>query len=140
MPGVHEQRETAESFGAEADRYDRARPSYPAELVSRLATTGLDVLDVGCGTGALAAEIRSALPRATIWGVDLVAGMLAGGRIRWQAIRDHALPVQGDSERLPFPDGAFDLVTCTNSFHHYPDQERAVAEMHRVLKPGRKRR
>ena len=55
---------------------------------------------------------------------------------RWHSLRDQALPVQGDSERLPFQDGAFDIVTCANSFHHYPHQDRAVAEMHRVLKPG----
>jgi ubiquinone/menaquinone biosynthesis C-methylase UbiE len=46
------------------------------------------------------------------------------------------LPVQGDSERLPFGSGIFDFVTCANSFHHYPRQEMAVIEMHRVLKPG----
>ena len=46
------------------------------------------------------------------------------------------LPVRGDSERLPFESGAFDIVTCANSFHHYPRQERAVAEMRRVLRPG----
>ncbi len=91
---------------------------------------------MGCGTGVFAARIAAALPRATIWGVDLVAGMLAGGRERWQALRDQAAPVQGDSERLPFADGAFDVVTCANSFHHYPHQDRAVAEMYRVLKPG----
>ena len=45
-------------------------------------------------------------------------------------------PVQGDSERLPFASGTFDFVTCANSFHHYPRQDRAVAEMHRVLRPG----
>jgi ubiquinone/menaquinone biosynthesis C-methylase UbiE len=94
------------------------------------------ILDVGCGTGVFAAGIAAALPRATIWGVDLVEGMLTGGRERWQALRDQAVPVQGDSERLPFPDGAFDAVTCANSFHHYPHQNRAVAEMYRVLKPG----
>ena len=42
----------------------------------------------------------------------------------------------GDSERLPFESGAFDIVTCANSFHHYPRQDRAVAEMRRVLRPG----
>ena len=50
--------------------------------------------------------------------------------------RAHVLPVRGDSERLPFESGAFDIVTCANSFHHYPRQERAVAEMRRVLRPG----
>ena len=46
-------------------------------------------------------------------------------------------PVRGDSERLPFESGAFDIVTCANSFHHYPRQDRAVAEMRRVLRAGR---
>jgi ubiquinone/menaquinone biosynthesis C-methylase UbiE len=44
--------------------------------------------------------------------------------------------VQGDSERLPFQDNAFDVITCTHSFHHYPHQQKVVAEMHRVLRPG----
>ncbi len=44
--------------------------------------------------------------------------------------------MQGDSERLPFASGSFDIVTCANSFHHYPRQDRAVAEMRRVLRPG----
>ena len=96
----------------------------------------LTILDVGCGTGIFAARIHEALPHAKIWGVDLVAAMLAGGRSRWRAHRGHVAPVQGDSERLPFPEGAFDVVTCANSFHHYPHQQRAVEEMYRVLKPG----
>ena len=93
------------------------------------------VLDVGCGTGVFAALARSAFPSASIWGVDLVAAMLAKGRERRPASPGAVALVQGDSERLPFPAGAFDVVTCSNSFHHYPDQARAVAEMHRVLKP-----
>ncbi len=62
--------------------------------------------------------------------------MLAQGEARWRSDPEHVAAVQGDSERLPFPAGAFDVVTCANSFHHYPHQDRAVAEMYRVLKPG----
>ena len=48
----HENRERAESFGSVADQYDRARPTYPPELVDFLTDGGRpDVLDVGCGTG-----------------------------------------------------------------------------------------
>jgi SAM-dependent methyltransferase len=114
-------------------------PAHRAIITRLLARSGqlpMAILDVGCGTGVFAARIAEAMPRATIWGVDLVDGMLTRGRERWQALRDHAVPVQGDSERLPFSDGAFDVVTCANSFHHYPHQDRAVAEMYRVLKPG----
>jgi SAM-dependent methyltransferase len=96
----------------------------------------LAILDVGCGTGVFAARIRAASPQSTVWGVDLVAAMLAQGRTRWRSDRGHIAAIQGDSERLPFPAGAFDVVTCANSFHHYPNQGRAVAEMYRVLKPG----
>src|ERR1700728_654730 len=49
----HLQRKVAEGFGADAGRYDRARPTYPAALVERIvaASPGRDVVDVGCGTG-----------------------------------------------------------------------------------------
>src|ERR1700678_3532341 len=57
-PGeVHQQRQVAESFGADAERYDRARPSYPSALVERIVAASPSpspapyVLDVGCGTG-----------------------------------------------------------------------------------------
>jgi ubiquinone/menaquinone biosynthesis C-methylase UbiE len=114
-------------------------PAHRA-IISRLQARSvgrpMTLLDVGCGTGVFAARIAAAMPRATIWGMDLVDSMLIGGRERWQALRDRVIPVQGDSERLPFDDAAFDVVTCANSFHHYPRQDRAVAEMRRVLKPG----
>src|ERR1700741_2435678 len=50
---THRQRQVAESFGMDAERYDRARPSYPGALVDQIvaASPGRDVLDVGCGTG-----------------------------------------------------------------------------------------
>lgn len=39
----------------------------------------------------------------------------------------------GDAEHLPFHAGSFDMITCSNSFHHYPHQLQALREMHRVL-------
>jgi ubiquinone/menaquinone biosynthesis C-methylase UbiE len=114
-------------------------PSHAA-IIRRLKTRFGDrpfrVLDVGCGTGVFAERMRSALPNAEVWGVDLVSAMLQGGRKRWKAHFGRIVPVQGDSERLPFPDGSFDAVTCANSFHHYPRQDLAVAEFRRVLRPG----
>jgi SAM-dependent methyltransferase len=43
---------------------------------------------------------------------------------------------RGDAGRLPFKDGAFDKVVCTNSFHHYPDHFAALKELRRILRPG----
>jgi len=44
--------------------------------------------------------------------------------------------VAADSEHLPFADGVFDVVTCSNSFHHYPHQDVVIREFRRVLRPG----
>jgi ubiquinone/menaquinone biosynthesis C-methylase UbiE len=142
----YDKNQAAREFGRWSDYYDRCilqwllfHPSHRsivARIRARFDNRPFRILDVGCGTGVFAERIRETFPNATVWGVDLVAAMLAKGRLRWKAQLGHAAPVQGDSERLPFPEGAFDVVTCANSFHHYPHQQRAVEEMHRVLKPG----
>lgn len=114
-------------------------PSHRA-MIKRLKDEAgdrpLKVLDIGCGTGVFAERLRSAMPKASVWGVDLVGDMLRKGEPRWRRHQGSVIPVQGDSERLPFASGAFDFITCANSFHHYPHQDRAVAEMRRVLRPG----
>src|SRR5690242_21958161 len=76
----HQVREVAESFGAEAGRYDRARPSYPAALVERIvaASPGRRVLDVGCGTGIVARLFQAA--GCEVLGVDPDARMAEIGR------------------------------------------------------------
>ena len=94
------------------------------------------VLDIGCGTGQFPEVLFHEVPGARVWGLDLVRGMLEGGNGRWNHYTDRIQPVQGDSERLPFADGSFDILTCANSFHHYPNQAVAVREMCRVLRPG----
>ncbi|WP_213013321.1 class I SAM-dependent methyltransferase [Paractinoplanes toevensis] len=60
MTESHHQRQAAESFGAEAERYDRARPSYPQQLIHRIVenSTGPHVLDVGTGTGIAARQLE----------------------------------------------------------------------------------
>ncbi|MBO0837835.1 MAG: SAM-dependent methyltransferase, partial [Actinobacteria bacterium] len=60
-PEPHRQRQVAESFGADAARYDRARPSYPSALVDGIVagSPGRDVLDVGCGTGIAARQFQA---------------------------------------------------------------------------------
>lgn len=138
--------QATEEFTNWSKSYDRSilqwllfGPSHRA-LIKRIKAVAdnrpIRVLDIGCGTGVFASRIRDALPMAKVWGVDLVSGMLEKGRDRWKALANDVLPVQGDSECLPFASDSFDFITCANSFHHYPNQDRAVAEMSRVLRPG----
>ena len=91
------------------------------------------VLDVGCGTGLLTARLAHERPGTTVVGCDFSFGMLE------QAAASRGAPawwVQGDAMRLPFAPDAFGAVTCTESFHWYPDQAAALAEFFRVLEPG----
>ena len=143
---AYDKHQATEEFARWSGSYDRCilqwllfRPSHRALLRRIHDVAGnrhVRILDVGCGTGLFAERLRAALPQCEIYGVDLVPGMLDRGQPRWRQDRGHILPVLGDSERLPFESGCFDIVTCANSFHHYPRQDRAVAEMRRVLCPG----
>jgi ubiquinone/menaquinone biosynthesis C-methylase UbiE len=143
---AYDKHQATAEFNRWSESYDRSilqwllfGPSHRA-LLRRIRTVfgerPVRILDVGCGTGVFAGRLRAAFPNARVWGVDLVAGMLNKGSERWRLHSGHVQPVQADSERLPFAASTFDVVTCANSFHHYPHQDRAVAEMGRVLRPG----
>ena len=90
------------------------------------------VLDVGCGTGLLTTRLVGALGARLVTGCDLSLEMLrqASGRSR------SARWVQGDAMHLPLRDGSVDAALSTESFHWIPDQAGALADLHRVLRPG----
>ena len=98
-PDLVQFRQVAEGFGANAGRYDRARPSYPRAMVDQILATspGRRVLDVGCGTGIVARLFQAA--GAEVLGVDPVAGaaraaqaLRPGGRLAvfWNSFRPPA--------------------------------------------------
>lgn len=136
-------------FDSWAKTYDRSivqhllfQPAYRMfmeELYQwrRQSADGFDALDIGSGTGSWLAMIAgSPLPSRVLVGLDYSAAMCGVAHAKAQAIDDAPVFVNGDSEHLPFGDGSFDLVTCSHSFHHYPNQAAAVREMRRVLRPG----
>ena len=97
------------------------------------------VLDVGCGTGRLAMIFaKRVAPTGSVAGVDAATEMIKRATSR---ARKQQAPVAFQvafAQRLPFPDASFDAVACTLALHHVAedDQQSAVQEMHRVLKPG----
>ncbi len=96
------------------------------------------VLDIGCGTGTLAAMIQRAHAGVEVVGLDPDPKALA--RARRKAERAH-LSIrfdQGFSEQLSYPDASFDHVFSTFMLHHLGARERrgTLAEVRRVLKPG----
>jgi SAM-dependent methyltransferase len=90
------------------------------------------VLDAGCSSGYLLEDLRRALPEATLLGVDLVAG----GLRRAHALVPDARLLLADVCALPIEDASVDIVLSANLLEHVPDDVGALAEMHRVLKPG----
>jgi ubiquinone/menaquinone biosynthesis C-methylase UbiE len=108
------------------------RPIHEAALRKLADLDVRDVLDVGCGTGQLTARLRETHPDARVVGCDFSRGMLLQAAQR----RRRALWVQADAARLPFPASAFDAVVSTEAFHWFPDQDAALREFFRVVRPG----
>jgi ubiquinone/menaquinone biosynthesis C-methylase UbiE len=131
---------------ASSRHFDRWAGTYEEDATSRwlagLQSAALQTLapepedrflDVGCGTGAAVRRLAPIVARAA--GADLSPAMVQ--RARELAVDlPNANFVVADSEQLPFEDEEFTAVLCTTSFHHYPDPERAVGEMARVLAPS----
>ncbi|MCA6092020.1 class I SAM-dependent methyltransferase [Streptomyces sp. SCA3-4] len=125
----HQHRETAQSFGTDAERYDRARPRYPDSLIDRIVAgrPGLDVLDVGSGTGIAARQFQAAGCR--VLGVEPDARMAglaqqSGGEVDVATFEDWE------------PDGrAFDAVVAGQAWH-WIDPVAGAVKAARVLRPG----
>lgn len=119
-----------------ADEPIHAEADAMARLLAIAAVEPGDrVLDVACGPGIVACEI--ARGGAQVTGVDLTPAMIAQARARQASLGLANLDWQvADATRLPFADGAFDVVVTRYSFHHMPQPGRALAEMARVCAAG----
>jgi SAM-dependent methyltransferase len=118
----------ATGFARGAAAYERGRPSYPDAAVDRLvaALPGRQVIDLAAGTGKLT---RALVARGCdVVAVEPVAQMRA-------LIAPPARVLDGTAEAIGLPDGSADGVTVAQAFHWF-DGPRALAEIHRVLRPG----
>ncbi len=103
-------------------------------LCARVGVAGLDVLDVGTGTGSTA--MAGARGGGRVSGVDVTPELLAVARRRAEA---EELPVvwwEGDAVSLPYPDATFDRVLSTFGVMFAPDPRRTAVELVRVCRPG----
>jgi SAM-dependent methyltransferase len=129
VPEIHRDRRVAESFGGDAERYDRARPGYPGALVRRIiaASPGRNVLDVGCGTGIEARQFRAA--GCTVLGVEPDARMAAFARGSGVEVEVATLEAWDPAGRQ------FDAVIAGTAWH-WVDPVAGAAKAAAVLRPG----
>ncbi len=125
----HRAREVAESFGADAERYDRARPRYPDALIERIvaASPGPEIVDVGCGTGIAARQFQAA--GCTVLGVEPDARMAEWARRRGLAVEVSTFEEWDPASR------AFDAVVAGMTWH-WVDPVAGAAKAAQALRPG----
>jgi ubiquinone/menaquinone biosynthesis C-methylase UbiE len=107
--------------------FHRNRARVVRQLTAKYAVPGRPILDAGCGTGL---NLRH-LPVGST-GIDINPRNLE--LIKQRLPGYHA--VEGDIEAMPFDDGAFGTVLCTEVIEHIPDPSMALREFRRVLQPG----
>lgn len=128
-------------FDNQAKIYDETNTAYYSkypkisckDVAQRLKCSAYQsLLDIGCGTGYLI-DMLQKQKSADYYGLDLSPEML---KVAKNKLSGSVELTEGYSDSLPYEDSSFDVVTCIQSFHHYPKPEKAMAEAYRVLKKG----
>jgi SAM-dependent methyltransferase len=122
-------------FDVAAEAYDRFIGGYSALLSPQLADLagvhpGQRVLDVGCGPGALTAELVTRLGPTAVAAVDPSASFVAAARLRNPGVN----VLKASAEHIPFPDHAFDAALAQLVVHFMTDPVAGLAEMARVTR------
>ena len=123
------------SFDVAAEAYDRFMGRYSKPLSPQLADlagvrAGQRALDVGCGPGALTAELVARLRPEAVSAVDPSEPFVEAVRTRYPGVA----VVQASAEDLPFGDGIFDVVLAQLVVHFMADHVQGLAEMARVTR------
>jgi SAM-dependent methyltransferase len=120
-------RAAAAGFAARAEDYERGRPGYPEAAIAALPVeAGSTVVDLAAGTGKLSRPLAAL--GARVIAVEPIAEMRA-------LIGPPIEVLEGTAEAIPVANGIADAVTVAQAFHWF-DGDRALAEIHRVLRPG----
>jgi SAM-dependent methyltransferase len=121
-------------FYERVEEHRYAKEWHIPEAAEFASSRALRVLEIGCGLGTDGAQFARA--GAIYTGVDLTEAAVELARKRFELFELPGEFRTADAEKLDFADETFDLVYSHGVLHHTPDTERAVREVHRVLKPG----
>lgn len=134
------QEQIVDQFTRQAAQFAQSATAKSEDILERIVRLAQPhaedaALDVACGAGLLACTLAKRIRHAT--GIDLTPAMLeqAQKTQREQGVTNVSWEL-GDVAALPYPDGAFDIVTCRFAFHHFPDPPAVLREMRRVCRAG----
>ncbi|RUL67073.1 class I SAM-dependent methyltransferase [Dyella dinghuensis] len=105
-------------------------------LIGEPLPQGGSLLDVGCGQGKSFRFLRDAFQPVRLLGLDADPHSIDLSRAEAAREGINAELFTADCAQIPLPDASVDIVFCHQTFHHLVEQERALAEFWRVLKPG----
>lgn len=106
-------------------------------LVAPLLPRANQFLDVACGTGEIINRLARQFPNTTFVGIDFTPAMIAKAQEKNAALKNVQL-TEASATNLPLQDHAFDIVLCSDAFHHFAEPIQVLAEVHRILKPNGK--
>jgi len=125
---------TTEGFNLQTDVYERSRPSYPQQVIDFIQSEfklapGTRCLDLAAGTGKFT---RLLLP----FQFDLIAvEPIDGMREKFQNMLPNVKIIKGTADNIPLESNTFDVVFTAQAFHWFSN-EKALKEIHRILKPN----
>ncbi len=113
--------------------YEMCKDDYPY-ISSELDKEDYhDLLDCGCGTGPMISLLYEKDSSKHYTGLDITPRMIEVGKAK---NLDGVDWIVGDCENLPFEENSFDVIICSNSFHHYPNPQKFFDSVRKVLRPG----
>jgi len=134
-----------ENKNANEHKWDKRSLTYDAKrfdyfrYMQKKAIAQLDIkkdsnfLDLGCGTGWAVYYVADKLNYTGHFaGIDISGGMIDKANMNVKEHNNISF-IKASSDNLPFENNYFDTILCTNSFHHYPNPDKVIEEVYRVL-------
>ena len=129
----------ARKWDSRAETYDAKWFDYMRYMQKRTIALlplkeNISFLDIGCGTGWAVRYVATLIHQhGEFYGIDISPNMIERAKDNSRDCRNMYF-YKANAEELPFQDNLFDLIMCTNSFHHYLQPAKALSEIQRVLK------